>query len=146
MSESDTEEPKGVTVYEFVGGKPFFDELVERFYAGVAVDPVLRPMYPEEDLGPAKARLAGFLTQYFGGPDDYSKERGHPRLRMRHFPFAIDVDARNRWFVAMYAAVQSMDTIDEVKNLLLGYFNNSATAMINQEGPASPQATQDAGH
>lgn len=128
-----TGEPTEVTVYEFVGGAPFFVELVERFYAGVAVDPVLRPMYPEEDLTPAKARLAGFLVQYWGGPDDYSRARGHPRLRMRHFPFAIDVDARNRWFVAMHAAVESMDTVGEVKQLLLGYFANSATAMINKE-------------
>jgi hemoglobin len=125
-------EPHEVTVYEFVGGEPFFEALVDRFYAGVIADPVLAPMYPPEDLAGAKHRLCGFLVQFWGGPDTYSQERGHPRLRMRHFPFAIGEDERNRWMRHMRAAVESADTIAEVKAMLLGYFENSATAMRNQ--------------
>ena len=78
------------TPFERFGGHEFFDLLVARFYAGVAEDPVLRPMYPEADLGPAAERLQLFLEQYWGGPTTYSQERGHPRLRMRHAPYAVD--------------------------------------------------------
>lgn len=124
--------PREVTVYEFVGGEPFFAELVERFYAGVMADPLLAPMYQEQDLEGAKGRLRGFLVQFWGGPDDYSQERGHPRLRMRHFPFAIGVAERDRWMHHMRSAVLAADTVDQVKDLLLGYFENAATAMQNQ--------------
>ena len=92
MSDQDSttgpdEETHQVTVFAAVGGQPFFDHLVERFYAHVAADPVLLQLYPEQrDLGPARERLALFLGQYWGGPDTYSSERGHPRLRMRHAP------------------------------------------------------------
>ena len=78
------------TLYERAGGMPFFEALVARFYAGVADDPVLRPIYPEADLAPAQRRLTLFLAQYWGGPRTYDDERGHPRLRMRHAPFAVD--------------------------------------------------------
>lgn len=141
MSEAAHEAPEAaqteretveMTVYQFVGGEPFFVELVERFYAGVMADPVLSAMYPPEDLAGAKDRLSGFLVQFWGGPDTYSQQRGHPRLRMRHFPFAIGDDERDRWLWAMRAAVGSMETVDEVKTMLLGYFENAANAMKNR--------------
>lgn len=126
------EQAREMTVFEFVGGEPFFAELVERFYAGVMGDELLAPMYQEQDLEGAKGRLRGFLVQFWGGPDDYSQERGHPRLRMRHFPFAIGVAERDRWMHHMRSAVLAADTVDQVKDLMLGYFENSATAMQNQ--------------
>jgi len=131
-ADSPERETVEVTVYEFVGGEPFFATLVDRFYAGVMADPVLAPMYPVDDLDGAKYRLRSFLVQFWGGPDTYSQERGHPRLRMRHFPFAIGEDERNRWMTHMRAAVDAAETIPEVKGMLLGYFENSATAMRNQ--------------
>jgi hemoglobin len=90
------------TVYEAAGGMPFFEALVDRFYEGVAADPDLLALYPEpNDLRGARHRLTLFLAQYWGGPDTYSKERGHPRLRMRHAPFAVGPDARDRWLTHM---------------------------------------------
>ena len=91
----DEQPERQITVYEYVGGAPFFERLVEHFYAAVADDPVMRPMYPDDLTGP-KQRLVGFLVQYWGGPTHYSDERGHPRLRMRHAPFVIDAVARER--------------------------------------------------
>ena len=93
------------TLYDRAGGTPFFEALVGRFYAGVATDPLLRPIYPEADLAPAQHRLTLFLMQYWGGPTTYDEERGHPRLRMRHAPFAIGPAERDRWLVHMRAAV-----------------------------------------
>jgi hemoglobin len=90
-----------------VGGQPFFNDLVERFYDGVADDEILRPMYPE-DLTESKRILALFLAQYWGGPAAYAEERGHPRLRMRHAPFRITKRARDAWLVHMRAAVASL--------------------------------------
>ncbi|MBD3784352.1 MAG: globin [Micrococcales bacterium] len=86
-----------MSLYEEVGGAPTFERLVHAFYEGVAADPPLRALYPEEDLAPAERRLRMFLTQYFGGPSTYSEERGHPRLRMRHAPFPVTLDMRDRW-------------------------------------------------
>ena len=98
------------TLYEAVGGMAFFERLVDRFYEGVAADPVLLRLYPEpEDLAPARHRLTLFLAQYWGGPSTYNDERGHPRLRMRHAPFAIGPEERDHWLVAMRAAIASMD-------------------------------------
>lgn len=122
---------RDVTVYEYVGGTPFFETLVEHFYAGVAQDPLLRPMYPEADLAAAKARLTGFLVQYWGGPADYSAQRGHPRLRMRHAPFPVDRAARDAWFAHMSDAVAQSGADDVVAPMLLDYFTQAATAMIN---------------
>src|SRR5690349_7820180 len=93
------------SLYERAGGMPFFERLVGRFYAGVATDPILRPLYPETDLAGAQRRLTLFLAQYWGGPRTYDDERGHPRLRMRHAPFAIDSAARDRWLELMGAAL-----------------------------------------
>ena len=95
------------TVHELVGGDAFFVDLVDRFYAGVAEDPVLRPMYPD-DLGESRRLLAAFLAQYWGGPPAYSEERGHPRLRMRHVPFPVDIAARDAWLHHMLAALDSL--------------------------------------
>jgi hemoglobin len=117
-------------LYEYVGGTAFFERLVDAFYAGVADDPLLRPMYPDE-LDGARARLTGFLVQYWGGPTDYSDARGHPRLRMRHAPFAIDDDARDAWLAHMTAAVEASGADDVVKTALLAYFAPAANAMIN---------------
>ena len=93
-----------MTVFELVGGQPFFDALVERFYERVEGDAAFRALYPD-DLEPGKRALAMFLGQYWGGPPDYSAEKGHPRLRMRHAAFSIDEHARDRWLAAMAGAV-----------------------------------------
>ena len=99
------------TFYEQVGGEETFRRLVHRFYQGVAEDPLLRPMYPEEDLGPAEERLALFLMQYWGGPRTYSDGRGHPRLRMRHAPFTVDRAAHDAWLRHMRDAVDSLGPV-----------------------------------
>jgi hemoglobin len=119
-----------VSVYEEVGGQPFFDELVERFYRGVASDLLLRPLYPD-DLTEPKRHLAGFLAQYWGGPPAYSDERGHPRLRMRHAPFVITGAERDSWLRHMRAAVDEMQLADATRSQMLDYFVMAADAMIN---------------
>ncbi|MDH5225295.1 MAG: globin [Actinomycetota bacterium] len=121
------------SVYERVGGMPFFERLVDRFYEGVAEDPVLLRLYPEpQDLAPARRRLTLFLAQYWGGPSDYSEERGHPRLRLRHAPFAIGGAERDRWLVHMRAAIVSVDPPDEIARALDEYFEMAAESMRNQ--------------
>ena len=95
------------SVYDAVGGRPFFVELVDGFYAGVSADPLLRPLYPE-DLTDARHHLAGFLTQYWGGPSTYSDERGHPRLRMRHAPFVIGEAERDAWLLHMLGSLDAV--------------------------------------
>jgi hemoglobin len=112
---------------------PFFEALVGRFYAGVANDPILRPLYPEEDLGPATRRLTLFLAQYWGGPRTYDEERGHPRLRMRHGPFAIGTEARDRWLVHMRAAIAELQPPDDVAAALERYITTAAEAMRNRD-------------
>jgi hemoglobin len=120
------------TLYERVGGMGFFERLVDRFYAGVGSDPTLRALYPEEDLAPAGRRLALFLAQYWGGPRTYEEERGHPRLRMRHVPFAIDADQRDRWLGHMRAAILELGPPDDVAAELEGYFAMAAESMRNR--------------
>jgi hemoglobin len=122
-----------LTVYDRVGGMPFFEHLVDRFYDGVAADPVLRPVYPERDLTGARHRLTLFLAQYWGGPRAYDEERGHPRLRMRHFPFAIGPAERDRWLVHMRAAIADLAPPTDVAEALDRYFDNAAEAMRNRE-------------
>ena len=124
------------TIYELAGGEPAFRRLVERFYAGVAGDPALRPLYPEEDLAGATERLTLFLVQYWGGPATYSERRGHPRLRMRHAPFAIGPAERDAWMSHMTAAVESLGLPPAVRRAMLDYFEQASTAMINR--PAAP--------
>jgi len=122
-----------LTVYDRVGWMPFFERLVDRFYDGVAADPVLRPVYPERDLTGARHRLTLFLAQYWGGPRAYDEERGHPRLRMRHFPFAIGPAERDRWLVHMRAAIADLAPPTDVAEALDRYFDNAAEAMRNRE-------------
>ena|ERR1700687_2194805 len=119
------------TLYDRVGGEPFFTALIERFYAGVANDPLLRPLYPE-DLGPPSRHLALFLVQYWGGPKTYSEQRGHPRLRMRHVPFAIGQSERDAWFSHMRSAVESSEASPADAQALLDYFESASTSLINQ--------------
>ncbi len=117
--------------FDAVGGHETFVRLVDVFYEGVATDEVLRPMYPEEDLGPAKERLTLFLEQYWGGPTTYSEQRGHPRLRMRHMPFKVNPDARDRWLRHMRAAVDSLDLTPIHQAQLWDYLERAAFSMIN---------------
>jgi hemoglobin len=120
------------TLYELAGGMPFFERLVGRFYEGVDGDPLLRPLYAEEDLDPARRRLTLFLAQYWGGPRTYEEERGHPRLRMRHVPFAIGPIERDRWLVHMRAAVTELAPPSDVADQLERYFAMAAEAMRNR--------------
>ena len=122
-----------LTVYDRVGGMPFFERLVDRFYDGVAADPVLRPVYPEADLAGARHRLTLFLAQYWGGPRSYDDERGHPRLRMRHFPFTIGSAERDRWLVHMRAAIAELAPPADVADAFERYFDNAAEAMRNRD-------------
>jgi hemoglobin len=120
------------SLYERVGGMPFFERLVARFYEAVAGDPPLRALYPEEELGGAQHRLTLFLAQYWGGPKTYQEERGHPRLRMRHVPFAIDAPQRDRWLLHMRAALAEMDLAHEDAQELERYFAFAAESMRNR--------------
>jgi hemoglobin len=123
-----------VTVYDYVGGMPFFERLVGRFYDEVAEDEVLLRLYPDrEDLGPARERLTLFLAQYWGGPSTYSDERGHPRLRMRHMPFAIGPTEREHWLRAMRIALDEADPPSLVRIRFESYFDMTAEAMRNQD-------------
>jgi len=117
--------------YEAVGGEPTFRKLVSEFYAGVADDPLLRPLYPEEDLGPATERLTLFLMQYWGGPNTYSAQRGHPRLRMRHAPFRIGPAERDAWLRQMRRAVDSLQLPAEQDKVLWDYLERAAYFMVN---------------
>ncbi|GAA2597364.1 globin [Streptomyces axinellae] len=119
------------TFYEQVGGEDTFRRLVRRFYQGVAEDPLLRPMYPEEDLGPAEERLTLFLMQYWGGPRTYSDSRGHPRLRMRHVPFKVDRAAHDAWLRHMRDAVDSLELPEPLETKLWDYLVYAAGSMVN---------------
>ncbi|MBX3032097.1 MAG: globin [Chloroflexi bacterium] len=124
------------SLYAVVGGARFFERLVDAFYEGVADDPVLLPLYPEApDLTGARRRLTLFLIQYWGGPTTYLDERGHPRLRMRHFPFAIGPLERDRWLVHMRAALTTLrdDIPAEAAERMDAYFGMAAEAMRNRE-------------
>jgi hemoglobin len=120
------------TLYDLVGGEETFRRLVARFYAGVAADPVLRPLYPEKDLGPAEERLRMFLVQYWGGPRTYSDRRGHPRLRMRHAPFAIGERERDAWLRHMREAVESLALPADQEQTLWRYLEMAAYSMQNR--------------
>jgi len=117
--------------YESVGGHETFVHLVDVFYDGVAQDEILRPMYPEEDLGPAKERLLLFLEQYWGGPKTYGETRGHPRLRMRHMPFRVSPAARDAWLRHMRAAVDSLELAPLHEATLWDYLDRAAHSMVN---------------
>ena len=124
-------------MFAAVGGQQFFDDLVGRFYDAVERDELLRPMYPA-DLGPVPAPVGGLLAQYWGGPADYSAERGHPRLRMRHMPFAIGLAERNAWMRHMLASLEAASLPDgspldpDIAQAMFAHFDNAATHLINQ--------------
>ena len=130
-NQMSTDTQPGSTLYERVGREAFFTALVERFYEHVATDPVLRPLYPA-DLEPGKANLAAFLAQYWGGPPNYSMVRGHPRLRMRHVGFPIGQRERDAWVGHMTAAVHSAKASPGDAAVLLHYFEQTATFLMNR--------------
>lgn len=126
------------TVYARAGGFAFFARLVDRFYEGVATDPVLLPLYPEApDLTGARRRLTLFLVQYWGGPTTYSDERGHPRLRMRHMTFRVGAEERDRWLGHMLGAVDEVTAgladpdREAIRTALTEYFVPSADHLRN---------------
>lgn len=120
-----------VTFYEAVGGEETFRRLVHRFYQGIAEDPLLRPLYPDEDLGPAEERLRLFLIQYWGGPKTYSAERGHPRLRMRHVRFQIGTAERDAWLRHMRDALDELALPGELEKMLWDYLQMAAQSLVN---------------
>ncbi|PZG20651.1 globin [Micromonospora craterilacus] len=140
MNPAAESQPRGeaVTLFDAVGGEPTFRKLVDEFYAGIATDPLLRPMYPEDDLGPAAERMRLFLIQYWGGPNTYSAQRGHPRLRMRHAPFRIGVAERDAWLRHMRRAVDTLDLPPAIATELWDYLERAAFFMVNtMEDPAA---------
>ena len=121
-----------VSLYQEVGGSDFFVELVNKFYEGVINDEVIISLYPDRtNLDGAKERLSLFLMQYWGGPTTYSDERGHPRLRQRHFPFAIGERERDHWLMHMQSAIDAMPTSDSVRTRLSEYMINAAQHLVN---------------
>ena len=134
------------SIYEIVGGDPTFQKLVDGFYARVEADDVLRPMFPE-NLAPGKHWQFLFLTQFFGGPSRYSQERGHPRLRMRHFPFPIDQLARDHWLAHMLAAIDEAGILEPARSTMREYFERGSAFMINAEAnPANMMRWQPPGN
>lgn len=119
------------TFYDQVGGHETFARLAQRFYEGVAGDPQLRALYPEDDLGPAQQRFLMFIEQYWGGPTTYAQDRGHPRLRMRHAPFKVTIAQRDRWLKHMMAAVDSLDLSPANDLILRDYFDRAAQSLVN---------------
>jgi hemoglobin len=129
---SSTPSPSsGQTFYDEIGGYPTIAKIVDRFYAGVAHDEVLRPLYPEEDLAPAAERFTLFLVQYWGGPTTYSDTRGHPRLRMRHAPFAVTPKARDHWLVHFRAGLDEAGLTPEQDAKFWDYVTHAAQFMVN---------------
>ena len=129
-----SDQPPGGTIFDAVGGRPFFVDLVDGFYAGVSTDPLLRPLYPE-DLADSRRHLAGFLVQYWGGPTTYSEERGHPRLRMRHAPFAIAEAERDAWLRHMLGSLDAVaaahGTPAEAVARIRAYLTDVADFLVN---------------
>ena len=121
------------TFYDAVGGEKAFEQLVSHFYALVAIDPILRPMYPTDDLHGAAIRLKMFLEQYWGGPKTYSEERGHPRLRMRHAEFKIGTKECDAWLLCMKSAVNELEITNDQRNELWSYLEGAAQFLINSE-------------
>lgn len=138
MNAPELETPM-TTMYDEVGGGPFFRQLVDYFYEQVETDSILRPMYPA-DLTDSKVWLASFLSQYFGGPGDYSAAKGHPRLRMRHAHIKIGRRERDAWWNAMAAAVERSATPEPYRSAMLEYFTTSADWMINHDDQTSTEA------
>ena len=129
---SESTESGPTTFYDQVGGEATFAAIVSHFYAGVAEDPVLAPLYGEDELGPAEQRLRMFLAQYWGGPTTYSEQRGHPRLRMRHARFGIGLRERDAWLARMRAAVDAVELTDEQRETLWRYLTMAAHSLVNR--------------
>lgn len=130
-----SEQAESITLYDAVGGMPFFEALVEKFYTGVEHDGVLAPLYPEApDFTGARHRLTLFLAQYWGGPTTYNDERGHPKLRMRHFPYPVGPLQRDHWLQHMTAAVRSRDIDPALQATMLDYFVMAAEHLRNDTG------------
>jgi hemoglobin len=127
-----------ISVYDLVGGEPTFRRLVDIFYAKVEADEILRKIFPE-DLAPGKEWQYLFLMQYWGGPTTYVEVRGHPRLRMRHFPFAITPDLRNRWVQYMHEAIDEVEIKEPARSMMREYFEQAGTAMINRYNVSEDQ-------
>jgi len=125
------DESTPVTFYDEIGGMPTFVKIVDRFYEGVATDDILRPLYPEEDLAPAAERFTLFLAQYWGGPTTYSDNRGHPRLRMRHAPFAVTPAAAERWLLHFRAGLESANLTPAQEQTFWDYVTHAAQFMVN---------------
>ncbi len=123
------------SLYEAVGGMPFFERLVDHFYSGVEDDDVLAPLYPEApDFTGARRRLTLFLAQYWGGPTTYNTERGHPKLRMRHFPYLVGPLQRDRWLLHMTSAIAASGADPEIQAALVDYFVPAAEHLRNDTG------------
>jgi hemoglobin len=133
------DESTPVTFYDEIGGMPTIAKIVDRFYEGVATDDILRPLYPEEDLAPAAERFTLFLAQYWGGPTTYSDTRGHPRLRMRHAPFAVTPAAAERWLVHFRAGLESVNLTPEQERTFWDYVTHAAQFMVNTFDEQPPQ-------
>lgn len=123
-----------MSFYDEIGGRATIELVVDVFYQGVAQDPVLKPMYPEEDLGPAAERLTQFLEQYWGGPHTYSETRGHPRLRMRHANYVVDTDAKDRWLTHFRAGLDAAKLPPEQDAEFWAYAQRAAEFMVNTHG------------
>ncbi|MFT4188883.1 MAG: globin [Aeromicrobium sp.] len=123
------------TFYEEIGGRATIERIVQVFYEGVADDPLLRPMYPEEDLGPAAERFTMFLEQYWGGPTAYSEQRGHPRLRMRHAPFPVTPTSARRWLTHFRAGLDAVSLTPEQDAAFWDYVVRAASFMVNTPEP-----------
>jgi hemoglobin len=119
------------SLFDAVGGEEFFVKLVDGFYEGIETDEVLRPMYVDQDLTESRRHLTLFLQQYWGGPSIYQAERGHPRLRMRHMPFVIDDDARDRWIYHMHASLSQIEIDDALRDQLWTYLVSAAHSLVN---------------
>lgn len=119
------------SVYDMIGSEEPFRKLVDAFYDKVEQDPVLRPMFPE-DLEEGKHWQFLFLVQFFGGPTRYMQERGHPRLRMRHFPFSINQEARDHWLEHMLTSIDDAEIQEPARSLMREYFERASTFVINQ--------------
>jgi hemoglobin len=132
VTQTPPEDTDARSFYEQIGGHETFVRLVDRFYQGVAEDTVLRPMYPGEDLGPAKERLLMFLEQYWGGPTTYSELRGHPRLRMRHASFPVGPTAKDHWLAHMRVAVEDLRLAPIHASTLWDYLERAAISLVNQ--------------
>jgi hemoglobin len=127
----DRDESPTLSFYDEIGGMPTITKIVDRFYEGVATDEILRPLYPEEDLAPAAERFTLFLAQYWGGPTTYSDNRGHPRLRMRHAPFAVTPAAAQRWLLHFRAGLDAANLSPEQDARFWDYVTHAAQFMVN---------------